>query len=73
MIPAFEEAVVGMQPGGIRRVIVPQELGYPEQDWRKLGPKPSTFAVGAGLAWLACLASLCDGSDRVCACLGSRC
>lgn len=32
------------QPGGIRRIIVPVELGYPEDNWRKLGPKPSTFA-----------------------------
>ncbi len=24
--------------------MVPIELGYPEDNWRKLGPKPSTFA-----------------------------
>ncbi|GLI65251.1 hypothetical protein VaNZ11_008738 [Volvox africanus] len=44
VIPAFEEAVASMKAGGIRRIIVPVELGYPENDWRKLGPKPSTFA-----------------------------
>ncbi|KXZ51335.1 hypothetical protein GPECTOR_13g822 [Gonium pectorale] len=45
VIPAFEEAVASMKPGGIRRIIVPVELGYPETgDWRRLGPKPSTFA-----------------------------
>ena len=31
--------------GGIRRIIVPVELGYPENDWRKLGPLPNTFTV----------------------------
>ncbi|EFJ42060.1 hypothetical protein VOLCADRAFT_97970 [Volvox carteri f. nagariensis] len=44
VIPAFEEAVASMRPGGIRRIIVPVELGYPENDWRRLGPKPTTFA-----------------------------
>jgi hypothetical protein len=34
------------QVGGIRRVIVPVELGYPEGDFRKAGPRPTTFAVG---------------------------
>ncbi len=33
------------QVGGIRRVVVPLELGYPQDNWRKLGPKPTTFAV----------------------------
>jgi hypothetical protein len=33
------------QVGGIRRIIVPVELGYPNGDFKKLGPKPSTFAV----------------------------
>ena len=31
-IPAVEEAVLGMKPGGIRRLIVPVELGYPGHD-----------------------------------------
>jgi hypothetical protein len=32
------------QVGGIRRIIVPVELGYPGGDFRKQGPRPSTFA-----------------------------
>lgn len=45
VIPAFEEAVAGMKVGGIRRIIVPVELGYPDNNFRKQGPKPTTFAV----------------------------
>ncbi|KAK1272031.1 hypothetical protein QJS04_geneDACA020991 [Acorus gramineus] len=44
VIPAFEEAIMGMAPGGVRRIIVPPELGYPESDYNKLGPKPTTFS-----------------------------
>jgi len=44
-IPAVEEAVASMKPGGIRRLIVPVELGYPDNDFRKKGPKPTTFSV----------------------------
>jgi FKBP-type peptidyl-prolyl cis-trans isomerase len=44
VIPAFEEAVAGMKVGGIRRLIVPVELGYPENDLNKLGPAPTTFS-----------------------------
>ncbi|KAG6788030.1 hypothetical protein POTOM_004083 [Populus tomentosa] len=44
VIPAFEEAVSGMAPGGIRRIIVPPELGYPENDYNKSGPRPTTFS-----------------------------
>ncbi|KAL1207048.1 Peptidyl-prolyl cis-trans isomerase FKBP19 [Cardamine amara subsp. amara] len=44
VIPAFEEAVAGMALGGIRRIIVPPELGYPENDYNKSGPKPMTFS-----------------------------
>ncbi|XP_021857026.1 peptidyl-prolyl cis-trans isomerase FKBP19, chloroplastic isoform X2 [Spinacia oleracea] len=44
VIPAFEEAVTGMSFGGIRRIIVPPELGYPENDYNKKGPKPTTFS-----------------------------
>lgn len=44
VIPAFEEAIIGMAPGGIRRIIVPPELGYPDSDYNKLGPKPNTFS-----------------------------
>lgn len=33
-----------MKPGGVRRIIVPVELGYPDNDYNKLGPKPTTFS-----------------------------
>lgn len=33
-----------VQVGGIRRIIVPVELGYPDSDFNKLGPKPTTFS-----------------------------
>ena len=45
VIPAFEEAVASMKPGGIRRIIVPSDLGYPDNDYGKAGPKPTTFSV----------------------------
>ncbi|EAZ02679.1 hypothetical protein OsI_24792 [Oryza sativa Indica Group] len=44
VIPAFEEAISDMAPGGVRRIIVPPDLGYPDNDYNKLGPKPTTFS-----------------------------
>ncbi|EMS65009.1 putative FKBP-type peptidyl-prolyl cis-trans isomerase 7, chloroplastic [Triticum urartu] len=44
VIPAFEEAMTGMRPGGVRRIIVPPDIGYPDNDLNKLGPKPTTFS-----------------------------
>ncbi|XP_073059185.1 peptidyl-prolyl cis-trans isomerase FKBP19, chloroplastic-like [Primulina eburnea] len=44
VIPAFEEAVSSMALGGIRRIIVPPELGYPDNDFNKQGPRPTTFS-----------------------------
>lgn len=44
VIPAFEEAVSSMALGGIRRIIVPPELGYPDNDSNKKGPRPTTFS-----------------------------
>ncbi|GKU92924.1 hypothetical protein SLEP1_g6581 [Rubroshorea leprosula] len=44
VIPAFEEAVSGMALGGIRRIIVPPELGYPGNDYNRSGPRPTTFS-----------------------------
>eukprot|EP00803_Ostreobium_quekettii_P005883 evm.model.scf_86.11 EVM.evm.TU.scf_86.11 scf_86:148212-150026(+) len=44
LIPGLEEAIMGMRVGGVRRVIVPVELGYPDNDYNKLGPKPKTFS-----------------------------
>ncbi|OAE18091.1 hypothetical protein AXG93_2899s1200 [Marchantia polymorpha subsp. ruderalis] len=44
VIPAFEEAIKTMRVGGVRRVIVPPELGYPNNDYNTKGPKPATFS-----------------------------
>ncbi|CAH2072852.1 unnamed protein product [Thlaspi arvense] len=44
VIPAFEEAVSGMALGGVRRLVVPPELGYPENDYNKSAPRPTTFS-----------------------------
>ncbi|KAG0455129.1 hypothetical protein HPP92_024421 [Vanilla planifolia] len=44
VIPAFEEAVIGMASGGIRRIVVPPNLGYPDNDFNRLGPRPTTFS-----------------------------
>ncbi|XP_027100460.1 peptidyl-prolyl cis-trans isomerase FKBP19, chloroplastic-like [Coffea arabica] len=44
VIPAFQEAVSGMALGGVRRIIVPPELGYPDNDFNKKGPRPTTFS-----------------------------
>ena len=52
MIPAFEEAILGMKIGGVRRLIVPTEVGYPENDWKKKGPQPSTFAGKRSLSFV---------------------
>ena len=46
VIPAFEEMVAGMKPGGYRRIVVsPGPLSYQGQGWQSsLGPGPSTFS-----------------------------
>lgn len=44
VIPAFDEAVATMKVGGIRRLIVPPELGYPNNDYNQKGPRPTTFS-----------------------------
>lgn len=44
VIPGVDEAVRGMQPGGIRRIIVPEEIGYPADGFARIGPKPSSFS-----------------------------
>ncbi|CAI5487630.1 unnamed protein product [Closterium sp. Naga37s-1] len=44
VIPAFEEAVASMKLGGVRRIVVPPEIGYPDYSFNKQGPKPTTFS-----------------------------
>jgi len=46
VIPALEEGVRGMKAGGIRQLIIPPEIGYPDWDPRhdKVGPRPTTFS-----------------------------
>jgi len=47
VIPALEQALVTMKPGGVRQVIVPYgPLSYPPEDLEhvKVGPKPTTFS-----------------------------
>ena len=41
-----------MKVGGIRRLIVPTEIGYPENNWKKKDPKPSTFAGKRSLSFV---------------------
>ncbi|GAX80883.1 hypothetical protein CEUSTIGMA_g8318.t1 [Chlamydomonas eustigma] len=52
MIPAFEEALSTMKVGMVRRIIVPEELGYPYDNWRTKGPQPSTFAGERALGFV---------------------
>lgn len=47
IVPALEEALMSMKPGGIRQVVVPYgELSYPANDVEhtRVGPKPATFS-----------------------------
>ncbi|KAG5576766.1 hypothetical protein H5410_056900 [Solanum commersonii] len=52
VIPAFEEAITGIALGGIRRIIVPPELGYPDYDYDKKGPRPTTFSGQRALSFV---------------------
>jgi len=46
VIPAFNEALEGMKVGGIRRILVPPEIGYPEpkNGFKGYLPAPGTFS-----------------------------
>ena len=48
IVPALEQALVGMQVGGVRQVVVPYRKGltYPPDDLthERVGPKPATFS-----------------------------
>lgn len=45
IVPGVETALRGMKVGGYRRVIIPENLGYPDNDYRKWAPSPTTFSV----------------------------
>ncbi|GBF99063.1 hypothetical protein Rsub_11834 [Raphidocelis subcapitata] len=47
LVPGLEETLIGMQPGGRRRALVPPEQGYTSS---ALGPQPPTFATRRQLA-----------------------
>lgn len=44
VIPAFNEAVLGMKVGGIRRIVIPPEIGYPGLSVQNSKPAPATFS-----------------------------
>lgn len=52
MIPGFDEAVAGMRVGGVRRVVVPVELGYPNGEFDRVGPKPGSFSGKRALSFV---------------------
>ena len=52
VIAGVQEAVAGMQVGGIRRVIVPWELSYPNGDFKNYGPTPTTFSGKRALGFV---------------------
>lgn len=52
VVAGFDEAVRGMRVGGVRRVVVPVELGYPNGDFDKIGPKPTTFSGRRALSFV---------------------
>ena len=61
VIPGIDEAVQGMEAGGIRRIIVPEEIGYPADGFSRIGPKPSTFSGERALDFvLASKSSMMD-------------
>lgn len=45
LIPGVQIGLAGMKVGGIRRLIIPETLGYPNADFKNWGPSPETFAV----------------------------
>ena len=62
VIPAIDECVRSMTAGGIRRIIVPAEIGYPADGFKTVGPKPSTFSGERALDFV--LSSKADLMDK---------
>jgi FKBP-type peptidyl-prolyl cis-trans isomerase len=50
VIPGFEQGLVGMQPGGVRRVIIPPNLGYGSAP---VGPIPANSTLVFDLQLIA--------------------
>ena len=44
LVAGIDECVRTMSEGGIRRIVVPAEIGYPADGFKRVGPKPSTFS-----------------------------
>jgi FKBP-type peptidyl-prolyl cis-trans isomerase len=44
IVPGVEQALRGMKVGGYRRVIIPENLGYPNYDFNSWAPRPTTFS-----------------------------
>lgn len=44
-IPAFESAVIGMQPGGVRQIVIPTGLAYGAQGLPAAGIPPNTNLI----------------------------
>eukprot|EP00892_Ulva_mutabilis_P008419 jgi/Ulvmu1/594/UM001_0602.1 len=44
MIPAVQDALMDMKVGGVRRLIIPEDAGYPNGDYKTYQPSPTTFA-----------------------------
>lgn len=46
LVPGLEEGIKGMQPGGLRQIVIPPgPQSYPDDDspHKRVGPRPSTF------------------------------
>ena len=45
VVPGLEEGILSMKVGGVRQIVVPPEIGYPQDDPQhdKVGPKPPNF------------------------------
>ena len=52
IVPGVDEAVRGMAVGSVRRVLVPEELGYPADGFKTVGPFPSTFSGQRALGFV---------------------
>jgi len=45
IVPGLEEGILGMTVGGVRQIVVPPQLSYPDDDpaHDRVGPKPPNF------------------------------